>query len=85
MADGASLEWLPQEAMAYDGAAQQRFTIALAPTARFFGWEMLCLGRTTRGERFAVASSGKASDWCVPAAMHRYGANRCIWSATIRC
>lgn len=53
-ADGASLEWLPQEAMVYDGArAQQRFTIALAPTARFFGWEMLCLGRTTRGERFA--------------------------------
>lgn len=54
VADGASLEWLPQEAMAYDGArAQQLFTIALAPTARFFGWEMLCLGRTTRGERFA--------------------------------
>ncbi len=53
VADAASLEWMPQEAMVYDGArARQRFTIALAPSARFFGWEMLCLGRTTRGERF---------------------------------
>ena len=69
VADGASLEWLPQEAMAHDGArAQQRFTIALAPTARFFGWEMLCLGRTTAASALPeVASSGKASDWCVPA------------------
>jgi len=53
VADGASLEWMPQEAMVYDGArARQIVTIALAPSARFFGWEMLCLGRTTRGERF---------------------------------
>ncbi|MBL8309225.1 MAG: urease accessory protein UreD [Burkholderiales bacterium] len=55
VANGASLEWMPQEAMAYDGArARQRLTIDLAPTARFFGWEVLCLGRTARGERFAA-------------------------------
>ena len=53
VADGATLEWMPQETMVFDGAwAEQVLDIALAPGARFFGWEMLCLGRTTRGERF---------------------------------
>ena len=53
VADGASLEWMPQETMVFDGAqAEQVLDITLAPGARFFGWEMLCLGRTTRGERF---------------------------------
>ena len=55
VADGASLEWLPQETMVFNGArAQQTLEISLAADARFFGWEMLCLGRTTRGERFDV-------------------------------
>jgi urease accessory protein len=57
IADGASLEWMPQETMVFDGArASQVLEITLAPTARFFGWEMLCLGRTTRGERFAAGT-----------------------------
>jgi urease accessory protein len=52
--DGAQLEWMPQETMVFDGArATQTLEISLAPKAVFFGWEMLCLGRTTRGERFA--------------------------------
>ena len=55
VADNATLEWMPQEAMVFDGArAKQSLEIALAPKARFFGWEMVCLGRTTRGERFAT-------------------------------
>ena len=55
VADAASLEWMPQETMVFDGArAKQALEITLAPKARFFGWEMLCLGRTTRGERFAT-------------------------------
>jgi urease accessory protein len=54
IADHANLEWMPQETIAFNGArAEQTLEIALAPNARFFGWEMLCLGRTTRGERFA--------------------------------
>jgi urease accessory protein len=54
VADDAHLEWLPQDTMVFDGArAKQTLEITLAPKARFFGWEMLCLGRTTRGERFA--------------------------------
>ncbi len=53
VAESASLEWMPQETMVFDGAwAAQVLDIVLAPGARFFGWEMLCLGRTTRGERF---------------------------------
>ena len=51
--DDAHLEWMPQETMVFNGAsAQQTLQIVLAPRARFFGWEMLCFGRTTRGERF---------------------------------
>lgn len=53
--DDAKLEWMPQETMVFNGArAAQTLEISLAPNARFFGWEMLCLGRTTRGERFAT-------------------------------
>ena len=55
VADDARLEWMPQETMVFDGArATQALEVTLAPKARFFGWEMLCLGRTTRGERFAT-------------------------------
>lgn len=55
VADDAHLEWMPQETMVFDGArASQTLDISLAPNARFFGWEMLCLGRTTRGERFVT-------------------------------
>ena len=52
--DDANLEWMPQETMVFNGArAKQTLEITLAPRASFFGWEMLCLGRTARGERFA--------------------------------
>ena len=55
VADGATLEWMPQETMVFDGAwVEQVLDVTLAPGARFFGWEMLCLGRTTRGERFTT-------------------------------
>lgn len=57
VADGASLEWMPQETIVFDGtSAQQSLEITLAPEAHFFGWEMLCLGRTTRGERFTTGN-----------------------------
>ena len=55
VADDAHLEWMPQETMVFNGArARQTLEITLAPKALFFGWEMLCLGRITRGERFAT-------------------------------
>ena len=55
IADHANLEWMPQETIAFNGTrAEQSLEISLAPNARFFAWEMLCLGRTTRGERFTT-------------------------------
>lgn len=53
VAAGASLEWLPQENIAFDGACVTTTTqVALAGDARFIGWEILCLGRPGAGERY---------------------------------
>jgi urease accessory protein len=53
VARGALLEWLPQEAIFYDGAQAELATaVMLADGAAFFGWEILCLGRTAAGEAF---------------------------------
>ncbi len=49
-----TLEWLPQETIVFDGALARMTTIVdLAPGASYLGWEILCLGRTGSGERFA--------------------------------
>ncbi|APX93470.1 urease accessory protein [Halomonas sp. 1513] len=46
VADGASLEWLPQETIAFDGSrGVQQTEIALHGDARCLGWEVLALGR----------------------------------------
>ncbi|SEK65031.1 urease accessory protein [Colwellia chukchiensis] len=46
VADGAILEWLPQETLAFDGSiGVQNFNIDLAQHAKCIGWEILCLGR----------------------------------------
>ncbi len=51
--DGASLEWLPQETIAFDGAqARLGIRVDLEGSASFLGGEVLCLGRPGAGERF---------------------------------
>ncbi len=52
--DGASLEWLPQETIVFDGA-QGRLAVRVdvEGSAAFLGWEVLCLGRPGAGESFA--------------------------------
>jgi urease accessory protein len=51
--NNAALEWIPQEAIVFDGAiAQQDLHIHLADSSKLFAWEMLCLGRSARNERF---------------------------------
>lgn len=51
--DGATLEWLPQESIIFDGARARMDTrVSLAGDSRFIGWDILCLGRTAAGERF---------------------------------
>lgn len=50
---GATLEWLPQESIVFDGAVARMATrISLAADSRFIGWDILCLGRAAAGERF---------------------------------
>ncbi|WP_051512624.1 urease accessory protein UreD [Skermanella stibiiresistens] len=47
------LEWLPQEAILFEGARLRRSTrIDMAPTARLMAGELLVFGRIARGECF---------------------------------
>lgn len=58
IADGASLEWLPQETIVYEGAQlNSSMNIDLAEQARFVGWEILALGRPAAGEGFENGSA----------------------------
>lgn len=53
VASGATLEWLPQEGIVFDGARAEVATqVELAAGARFIGWEIVCLGRPAAAERF---------------------------------
>lgn len=53
VAADAALEWLPQESIVFDGAHVATSTrVELADTAKFLGWELLCLGRPAAAELF---------------------------------
>ncbi len=53
----ASLEWLPQEAILFDGADASFATeVDIDAGGIFVGWEIACLGRAARGERFTTGS-----------------------------
>ena len=53
LAPGATLEYLPREAIVFDGArARAVHEIEAAAGARALGWDLWCLGRTAAGERF---------------------------------
>jgi urease accessory protein len=53
VAASGTVEWLPQENILFDGArAQIETAVDLADGARFFGWEIACLGRPANGECF---------------------------------
>jgi urease accessory protein len=57
LADNAMLEWLPQETIVFDGAfAKQTLDIDLSDDALFFGWEIVCFGRTASHEQFKHGS-----------------------------
>lgn len=50
---GATLEWLPQETIVFDGASLERRTVAdLGAGARLLACEMVALGRSASGERY---------------------------------
>jgi urease accessory protein len=49
-----TLEWLPRETIVFDGArASLDCHVRLGNEARYFGWEIVCLGRSGSGESFA--------------------------------
>ena len=53
VANGACLEWLPQETIVFNGAIyRQDIRVELAPGASWLGWEITRFGRSARGERF---------------------------------
>lgn len=52
---GASLEWLPQETILFDGASALMLTrVNLEPDAVYTGWEILCFGRAASGQKFTT-------------------------------
>ena len=53
VADGAVLEWLPQETIVFDQAEARIATeVQLGDGAVYAGWEITCLGRRASGEIF---------------------------------
>jgi urease accessory protein len=56
--DDAVVEWLPQETILYDGSvADIGWHARLAPSARLVAWDIVCLGRTGSGERYAKGTA----------------------------
>lgn len=54
IANGATLEWLPQESIAFNGTrGKQSFIIELEKNAKCLGWEILALGRPASDLPFA--------------------------------
>ncbi|MBA4176344.1 MAG: urease accessory protein [Leptothrix sp. (in: Bacteria)] len=55
LAEGARLEWLPLETIAYSGCLASSRTVAeLAPGAEWMGWDALTLGLAAAGQPFAA-------------------------------
>ncbi len=53
LAEGARLEWLPLETLAYSGCiAQNTMRFGLAPSAEMMGWDVLALGLPASDQAF---------------------------------
>jgi len=53
LAEGARLEWLPMETIAYSACqAHNRLRFELAPGAEMIGWDLLALGLPAAGQAF---------------------------------
>ena len=73
----ATLDWLPQETIVFQGARLKRRTQAeVAPGGALLACEMVVLGRAASGERFAAGLL--LDSWSV----HRAG--KLVWNDTLR-
>ncbi|HXK19922.1 MAG TPA: urease accessory protein UreD [Polyangiaceae bacterium] len=53
LGEGARLEWLPSETLAFSAAQAEISTrVELAANAAFVGWDIICYGMPARGESF---------------------------------
>lgn len=74
---GSWLEWMPQETILFEGARLIRQTaVHLAPSARFFGGEILVFGRAAHGERLQHGWLGER--WQV------FVGERLVWADALR-
>lgn len=63
VAAGAVLEWFPLGTIVFDGALARTGTrVDVAPGGTYIGWEVVCLGRTASGERFAEGRLATATE-----------------------
>ncbi len=62
VAEGASLDWLPQETILFDRSALKRtLTADVHPTGRLLAVEAILLGRTAMGEQ--IRNATLADSW----------------------
>lgn len=64
MGDGARLEWLPLETIAYPGCdASNRIDLQLAPGAECLGWDVLALGLPGADQAFTEGRFAQHIEW----------------------
>ena len=64
LAEGARLEWLPLETIAYRGCiAHNRLRFELAPGAQMLGWDLLALGLPASAEPFDAGIVEQHIEW----------------------
>lgn len=67
VSDGARLEWLPLEAIAYPGCqAQNKVSLSLAPSAQMIGWDLLALGLPASAGPFDRGCFEQSIEWNDP-------------------
>lgn len=64
LAEGARLEWLPLETIAYSGCqAHNDVRFELAPGAQMLGWDLLALGLPAAGQGFEAGTFQQQLEW----------------------
>jgi urease accessory protein len=71
MEDGARLEWLPLENIAYNGClVENRLTLQLAPSAELIGWDITALGLPAADQPFERGAFTQHVELLSPNSIH---------------